>query len=305
MGVNSMAKVSFVIGANCTGKSWFVDQHFSKEGVRTLDIYDFQQQVYNDKGYGDSVPVNRMFSCLWEANDRLLKEIIAALRQGKDVAVEQTFFKAKRRIAYIDEILREVPGVIIEVYVMCPGDAQLRDNLRKRNHEGSFKRIKQEMTELMEFPNPSEGFDMIYEVIDGEPTPRMDPEIREIVDEARRELEEEAARIRTEEEARRKKQELLDSMNTRPFWHYCEVCGKKEFLTADEAHEQGWDYPPKIGSFGLLGPRTCGDCALVDTLYWKINSSGRLPIVIEENLTPEERVTWQRIRTEPESLLEE
>ena len=300
-----MAKVSFVIGANCTGKSWFVDQNFSKQGVQTLDIYDFQQQVYDDRGYGDSVPVNMMFSCLWEANDRLLKEIIAALQQGKDVAVEQTFFKAKRRIAYIDEILREVPGVIIEVYVMCPGDAQLRENLRKRNHEGSFKRIKQEMAEQMEFPNPSEGFDMIYEVIDGEPTPRMDLEIREIVDEARRELEEEAVHIRAEEEARRKKRELLDSMNIRPFWHYCEVCGKKEYLTADEAHAQGWDYPPKTGSFGLLGPRICKDCAMVDTLYWKINSSGRLPIVIEENLSPEERVTWQRIRTEPESLLEE
>ena len=300
-----MAKVSFVIGANCTGKSWFVDHFFTKEDVQTLDIYDFQQQVYADKGYGNSVPMNMMFSCLWEANDRLLREIIAALRQGQDVVVEQTFFKAKRRIAYIDEIFREVPGVNIKVYVMCPGDAQLRDNLRKRNQEGSFNRIKQEMMELMEFPNPSEGFDMIYEVIDGEPMLRMDPEIREIVDEARRELEEEAVRIRAEEEARRKKRELLDSMNTRQFWHYCEVCGKKELLTADEAHEQGWDYPPKIGFFGLLGPRTCGDCAIMNTLYWKINSSGRLPIVIEENLSPEELVTWRRIQTEPESLLEE
>lgn len=27
--------------------------------------------------------------------------------------------------------------------------------------------------------------------------------------------------------------------------HICEVCGKKEILTPEEAFEQGWDYPQK------------------------------------------------------------
>jgi hypothetical protein len=92
-------------------------------------------------------------------------------------------------------------------------------------------------------------------------------------------------------------------MNTRPFWHYCEVCGKKEFITADEAFNGGWDYPPQIGSFGMLSPRTCGDCTMENTLYMKINSPGRLPIVFEKELTPEELITWRRIKAEPESLL--
>jgi len=92
-------------------------------------------------------------------------------------------------------------------------------------------------------------------------------------------------------------------MNERPFWHYCEVCGKKEFLTAQQAFESGWDYPPHIGHFGLLGPRTCGGCQLIDTLFWKTNTSGKLPIVCEGELTPEELVTWRRIKGEPESLL--
>lgn len=66
----------------------------------------------------------------------------------------------------------------------------------------------------------------------------------------------------------------LESTKTRPFWHYCEVCGKKEFITDEEAFNSGWDYPPKMVFFGVLGPRTCGDCLMKDTLFWKIQTSG-------------------------------
>lgn len=81
------------------------------------------------------------------------------------------------------------------------------------------------------------------------------------------------------------------------------MCGKKRFMTAKEAFSNGWDYPPDIGCFGLLGPRKCGDCLLKDTLFWKINTDGVLPIVIEGDLSSEELVTWRRIKGEPESLL--
>ena len=95
-------------------------------------------------------------------------------------------------------------------------------------------------------------------------------------------------------------------MNTRPFWHYCEVCGKKEFITAKEAFNSGWDYPPQMGDFGLLGPRMCGGCLLEDTLYWRVNTEKKvpLPIVVEGILTPEELVTWKRIKGAQESLLD-
>ena len=56
---------------------------------------------------------------------------------------------------------------------------------------------------------------------------------------------------------------------------------------------------------GLLGPRTCGNCSLKDTLFWKVNTELPLPIVINEQLTLEEKIIWQRIKAEPESLLEE
>ena len=157
----------------------------------------------------------------------LLADIMEKVRQGRNVVVEQTFFKEKRRIAYIDEI-RKVADVMIEIYVMCPDDE------------------------------------------------------------------------------RRRRKELLESMNTRLFWHYCEVCGKKEFITAQEAFDSGWDYPPQMGYFGLFGARTCGGCLLKDTLYWRVNTEKKvpLPIVVEGMLTPEELVTWKRIKGEPESLLD-
>ena len=94
-------------------------------------------------------------------------------------------------------------------------------------------------------------------------------------------------------------------MSVRPFWHYCEVCGRKEFLTAGDAYDSGWDYPPRMGHFGLLGPRTCGDCGIDGTLWFKINAPGRFPVVLEGELTPEELATWRRIKAEPESLLAE
>lgn len=31
--------------------------------------------------------------------------------------------------------------------------------------------------------------------------------------------------------------------------HICEVCGKTEILTPEEAFNDGWDYPPRMGGF--------------------------------------------------------
>lgn len=46
---------------------------------------------------------------------------------------------------------------------------------------------------------------------------------------------------------------------------------------------------------------------LKDTLYWRVNTEKKLPIpvVVDGMLTTEERITWRRIKAEPESLLEE
>lgn len=301
-----MTKATFVMGAVRAGKTHFIENSYFGDNVERLDVLDYQKQARAEAGFGEhvkSIPMTIEFRCLLRANERLLDDIVKLLRQGKDVVVEQTFYMAKRRIAYFDEI-RKIPDVKIEVYVINPSDAFWRSNLERNGKVESFGACKRE-AELVEFPNPAEGIDVVYEVVDGDVHMRMEPPTPEILEPARKELAEEAERIHREDEANKKEKELLESMEERKFWHYCEVCGKKAFITADEAYDAGWDYPPKLGRFGWLSPRKCGKCGIKDTLFWKINGSDGLPIVLEEKLSPEELVTWRRIKGEPESLLEE
>ena len=297
-----MRKLTFVIGAAAAGKSYFIEQNFKGKNVEILDVFDYQQRAYDEAGYtGNSVPFGADFACLKKANDMLLEDIIEKLRLSRDVVVEHTLFKAKRRISYNEEIRKSV-DVFIEFFVISPSDGQWDNNLKARDLKGGLQSYKSYADDI-EFPNPAEGIDEIYEVVDDKITLRMDTPRPDLIEAAHRELAEETERINREYEKKRKRQELLESMKHRPFWNYCEVCGKKEFITADEAYNTGWDYPPTIGAFGFLSPRTCGGCSIKDTLFWKVNTSGGLPIVIEGSLSPEELVTWRRIKNEPESLL--
>lgn len=299
-----MPELIFVIGANATGKTYFIHQQFQEQEVERFDVYDYQQRAYNEAGFGEAVPITAQFRCLTKANEALLQDVKEALLLGRNVVVEHTLYKAKRRIAYIDEIRKAVSEVKITVYVLLPSDRRWEENIKSRDFGRSLPALKEEAKRI-EFPNTAEGIDAIYEVADGEIRLRMEPARPEILASARKELEEEARLIQKEDAERNRRRALLESMRERPFWHYCEVCGKKEFLTAQEALDSGWDYPPHVGHFGLLSPRTCGSCLLKDTLFWKVNTSGRLPVVCEGELTPKELVTWRRIKDEPESLLGE
>lgn len=127
-----MQNLTFVIGANDTGKTYFIDTHYSDKDVDILNVYDHQQCVYDEEGFGASIPFDAQFRCLMKANNMFLADIIEKLNQGRNVLVEHTLFKAKRCIAYIDEI-RKAADVMIDIYVMCPGDDLWESNLKKRN----------------------------------------------------------------------------------------------------------------------------------------------------------------------------
>lgn len=298
-----MPRVTFVIGPNYTGKTHFIKENFEGKDCKILNVYDYQQRAYDEAGFGDRIPFHAQFDCLMKANLALLSDIQKFLGEGTDVVAEQTFYKAKRRISYLDEIRKNVENVTAVVYVMAPSLEKWVQYSEMRGEKKKTENLRDEYAQL-EFPNPAEGFDEIYEVTDEGPVLKMSEPTPEIVTKAREELAAEARRLALEEKEKRERQELLESMNVRPFWHYCEVCGRKEFLTAEQAHDEGWDYPPKMGHFGLLSPRTCGDCRMMDTLFWKVQQQ-KLPIVFEAELSPEELVTWRRIKAEPESLLEE
>ncbi len=80
--------------------------------------------------------------------------------------------------------------------------------------------------------------------------------------------------------------------------HVCEVCDLTEVMTPEQAFEQGWDYPPRLGAFGVLSPRTCGGCAITDTLWWKVAMEN----YSAETLTDRDKRTRSRIQQEPDSL---
>lgn len=299
---NINTTITFVIGATASGKTTFIENNFSdNSNTVILNVYDYQQAAYKEAGFDNYFPFSEEFKCLYKANENLLFDVIKASQEGKNVVVEHTLYKAKRRIAYIDAIRSAVKNVTIEVYVICPSDSVWETYINKRKLGTSLQQIKDNKNEI-EFPNTSEGFDKIYEVMDNKIRLRMDTSNPEIIDFAHKELSKEMRQIKQDEQKAKKQLELLESMNYLPFWHYCEVCGAKVFCTAQEAFDAGWDYPPKIGSFGLLGPRTCGECNIKSTLYWKVQQQD-LPIVVESMLTEEELKTWRRIKNEPESLL--
>ena len=56
-------------------------------------------------------------------------------------------------------------------------------------------------------------------------------------------------------------------MAEQKYKHICEVCGRTELLTPQEAYQAGWDYPPGMGSFGIVSARTCPNCSIFDTVW--------------------------------------
>lgn len=81
--------------------------------------------------------------------------------------------------------------------------------------------------------------------------------------------------------------------------HICEICGREELLTSEEEFQQGWDYPPRLGEWGKIFPRTCGNCTMQETLWFEI-ACNKTPI---EQLSERHRQTLKRILAEPESIL--
>lgn len=231
--------VKFVIGAAASGKTTFIKNHFSKDkNTIILNVYDYQQAAYKKMEEFGCISFMEEIECLKNANEAILVDIIEALKEKKNVVVEHTLYKTKRRIAYIDAIRKAIKNINIEVYVMCPTDSVLEKYINKRKLNVS--EIKAQKNEI-EFPNSTEGFNKIYQVINGDIRLRMDTPNYEIVKNAYKDLEEEAQKLKKDKEKREQRLALIESMNTHPFWHYCEVCGTKVFCTAKEAFDAGCD----------------------------------------------------------------
>lgn len=75
----SMLKVIFVIGANATGKTHFIREHFSDNDVEYLNVYDCQERAYKDAGISGRFLNSENHECLYNANCMLLNDTIADL----------------------------------------------------------------------------------------------------------------------------------------------------------------------------------------------------------------------------------
>lgn len=80
--------------------------------------------------------------------------------------------------------------------------------------------------------------------------------------------------------------------------HICEVCGTEKVMTSRQGFEEGWDYPPRMGAFGVVSPRTCGNCPINQTLWWRITIEKADP----KRLSAADQVLLHRILGEPESI---
>ena len=91
---------------------------------------------------------------------------------------------------------------------------------------------------------------------------------------------------------------MSENEDEEPLVHICEVCGAQEILTPDQAYLEGWDYPPRMGAFQVLSPRTCAKCGIDKTLWWRI----AVDKIDKESLTDEDRVFIERVKNEPDSI---
>ena len=93
--------------------------------------------------------------------------------------------------------------------------------------------------------------------------------------------------------------DTMDAEDNTLLLHICEVCGKQEILSSEEGFEKGWDYPPKMGTFGVASPRTCGSCPISETLWWDLAVKGTMP----NQLSERHRRTLAKILAEPDNIL--
>ncbi|ALM18939.1 hypothetical protein [Mycobacteroides abscessus] len=87
-------------------------------------------------------------------------------------------------------------------------------------------------------------------------------------------------------------------MNDIALQHICEVCGIQATLTPSQAFKAGWDYPPHMGTFAVIGPRVCPACPCTGTVWWAIAVDG----LTLDMLSQAQCATVERILGEPGSI---
>jgi len=287
--------VRIVMGTAFSGKTYFINENFPD--CEILSIGEYQRRITEKMSIDKYIPLQEYKNILQRANDQIKRDMVEKLSQGKNVIMEHTLFKAMRRKEYL-EAFRTVTDEPIDIYVMQPSDERLLQNIQTNDEEGErgIDSIKSEMREI-EIPSINEGFAHVYVVND-----------KGIQDWSDKPVERKFIGKNTKitlfekglgDEEKRK----IVGFGDKPFKHICESCGAVAVLTSKEAYEQGWDYPGDeaiypSSMFGVLSPRTCGNCGITETAYWAIAVKGKTTAELSEN----QLQTVERIMQEPDIL---
>lgn len=137
--------IKIVMGPSCTGKSTFIKETFPNATV--IDLFDFQK---------DFMSVDEVMQSYIACKDAL----VSAIKENKDVVLEHTLLKSKRRPMYINAI-KEVTDEPINVYVLIPDKEDYLEFSEKRNCNMSKETIDM-MFDTLEIPTIEEGFNNIY-----------------------------------------------------------------------------------------------------------------------------------------------
>lgn len=86
----------------------------------------------------------------------------------------------------------------------------------------------------------------------------------------------------------------LTFMDEKRFEHWCEACGATATLTSEEAFQAGWDFPPRMDAWGVVSPRSCGNCTINRTLWWALTVEKK----DIDSCTPHQRKVLARILDE-------
>lgn len=223
--------INIVMGISGSGKSKFVQKNFPE--MKHFSIGKIQRELREQKN-----TYNSSTELLIKANDLIEEYVLQIIRAGHDVVMEHTLFKAKRRLRYINAI-RKVTNEPIIIYYLKPTREELNKNLIESEEDiEEYFDFLWSQTEEIETPNLAEGYEHVYIVTEGIVTESFDKNI-ELIREAQKECELEEEKSNARKIREKEIQKWAVKMEETGFWHYCDGCGKKEFLTSKQAFDSG------------------------------------------------------------------
>ena len=137
-------QIIFVMGPACSGKSTYIKNNYPNFEV--VDLYDFQENC---------VDIESCWQSYYDCRDKLV-EII---KSGKDVVLEHTLLRAKRRVFYIDAV-REITDEPIDIVLIKPDIDTLRERTKERKCFYGDQQLLDALS-VLEVPTIQEGFNSV------------------------------------------------------------------------------------------------------------------------------------------------